>query len=875
MISRTRLIITALLGCHLLLHPGVLTSQLRSTSPGQDSTAGAEAASGQKAPGGTNAQAAQPITPAQPASASALPTANADELPGQVVEQQIQNSSQQPEEETSNPRPATNVTLGRDEVLIIADEQEKDQDLYKVRGHVEIRFRNYILHADRAQYDSTTGLVTADGHVVFEGGVHNEHLVGSHATYDVSRDTGKFYDVTGSSGIRIKNKMMFLTSSTPFFFQGRVVEKLGPDRYRVSHGFVTSCQLPKPKWQFNASTALVEVGEEAKMYHSTLRIAGIPVFYFPYVEHPVDNLGRKSGFLIPVIGFSNSRGTILGDAFYWAINRNSDATIGAELFSSRGWAQHAEYRAIGYTYRFQTEYFGVIDSNGAPKTHQNQGGEELKVNGSADLPHGVRGVVSVDYLSSYLFRLAFGQNFVEAVNSEVRSGGFLSRSWDGNFGGLLISRYQNYQSTTHGDVIDIAHTPSFQLGGVERPLFRTPIMFAYDFAAGGLSRHEPGFETAAAVARVDARPRLSLPTFFRGWTFRPEIGVDETYYSQRLKPGGTTVGTAINDPINRNVLQTIMEIRPPSIRKIFDHKPFGYVLKHTIEPNLRYRYQTGVSNFNQILRFDERDILANTNEVEYGIVNRLYAKKTSSQAECFLHPKYLSGTTQPAKLSDEQRRQGFCDDRLGPAREVLTWELAQKYFFDPSFGGALVPGQRNVFDSTVDLTGIAFLTQSRRFSPIVSRVRMQDASSDLQWNFDYDLLFHQVNSSTIFAGHHFGNWYVNAGQTYLHIPGEVVLGTNGQKLAADTFNQYRFQVQYGNVARKGINGAATIGYDYHSQYLQYAGAQTTYNWDCCGVTFEYRRWSFPGVRNENFYRFALSLANFGTFGNIRRQDRLY
>ena len=83
-----------------------------------------------------------------------------------------------------------------------------------------------------------------------------------------------------------------------------------------------------------------------------------------------------------------------------------------------------------------------------------------------------------------------------------------------------------------------------------------------------------------------------------------------------------------------------------------------------------------------------------------------------------------------------------------------------------------------------------------------------------------------------------------------------------------------FTAGYGNIARKGINAAANVGYDYQLKLLQYAGAQATYNWDCCGVTFEYRRWVL-GVRNENYFRFALSLANFGTFGNIRRQDRLY
>ena len=275
----------------------------------------------------------------------------------EVVRQQMKSAVEQ---DSANPRPPANVVLNRDEVLIRADEQEKSQDIYKVRGNVEIRFRTSVIHCDRATYDATTGIVIATGHVVYDGGTHSEHLVGTHATYDVSRDTGTFYDVTGSTGIKVHNQLMFLTSSTPFFFTGKVVDKLGPDLYRVHHGYVTSCQLPNPKWEFNSTTAMIEMGEEAKMYHATLRIHGIPVFYFPFVEHPTDNLGRKSGFLIPVFGTSNTRGTILGDGFYWAINRNSDALIGATLYSKRGWAQHGVYRAVGYKYTFHAEYLSLI-----------------------------------------------------------------------------------------------------------------------------------------------------------------------------------------------------------------------------------------------------------------------------------------------------------------------------------------------------------------------------------------------------------------------------------------------------------------------------------------------------------------------------------
>ena len=797
-------------------------------------------------------------------------TGEEDKPTEQIIQQEMQESGQ---EQLGPQRPSINVAPGRNEVLISADEQEKDQDIYYGRGHVQVRFGGNTLHADQVTYDSSTGQLTATGHVVFDGGPHNEHVSASHGTYDISRDSGTFYDATGSTGARVKNQTMFLTSSKPFFFNGKVVKRLGPDHYRVENGFVTSCQLPKPKWHLDSKVSNVEIGDEAQLHHATMKLFGIPVFYFPYVEHPADSFGRKSGFLIPAIGISNSRGTILGDGFYWVISRNSDATIGAEYYSKRGWAQLGTFRWLGFKSAFQAQYFGVVDYKGNPQTGQNQGGEEFKAIGWKDLPYGFRGVLNVDYLSSYVFRLAFAQGFTEAINSEVRSNGFVNKDWNGYDLGFLGSSYQNYESTTPGDYIQIVHAPSMEFSTVERQFSRSNFVYAYDTALEAVSRNEIGFETSPLVGRVDAAPYIAWPKLFRGWTFRPEVGARETFYTERLTPSGnaTSIGTAVPDPINRNVANASLEIRPPTVSKIFTRKLYGNVLKHTVDPYVVYRYQAGIDDFSQIIRFDYRDILANTNEVEYGIVNRLYAKKSNVSAQCFKDAEYTWLSESLSQVEQTERAQ--CDDQTAPAGNVIEWRLAQKYFTDTNFGGALVPGQRNVFDTTVDFTGIAFLTEPRLFSPIISRLRVASGNTDFQWDVDYDPVLHQVNASTIFTGYRWGNWYLNAGQTYLDAPGEVTL-VNGVPTQA-IYNQWRLGFIYGGMTKTGLSAAASVGVDSRISYIQGATIQTNYNWDCCGVAFQYSRYALGSVRNENAYRFSFSLTNVGTFGSIKRLQRLY
>ena len=80
---------------------------------------------------------------------------------------------------------------------------------------------------------------------------------------------------------------------------------------------------------------------------------------------------------------------------------------------------------------------------------------------------------------------------------------------------------------------------------------------------------------------------------------------------------------------------------------------------------------------------------------------------------------------------------------------------------------------------------------------------------------------------------------------------------------------------YGHTNKRGFSGASSIGFDATLNFLQYATVQTDYNWDCCGISVEYRRFALGSVRNENQYRFIFSLANIGAFGNIRKQEQLY
>jgi LPS-assembly protein len=767
------------------------------------------------------------------------------------------------------------------EVTIKARQQEKQGDVYQLDGDVEISFQGYVMRAEHVTYNDDTGEAVATGRVVFDGGPHDAHLVAGHANYNVKNETGTFYNVAGTFGAVVRGRTVVLTTSNPFMIVGREVHKVDRNRYIVLHGSITSCAEPKPSWTFNAEKIDLVAGEDAKLYHSNFRLLNLPIFYFPYTQAPASPMARTTGFLMPTVGNSGTKGFILGDSFYWAINRSNDLLIGSEYFSKRGWSQTGQLRMRpSENSSVELHYFGVLD-RGDPVTHQDQGGEDVRLLGETSRDHW-RASADIDYLSSFLFRQAFSETYSQAVNSEVKSIAYLSHNLAGFSLNATAGRYQNFyqdQTTNSYDQIKILHLPVAEINGVEQRVSSSPFVWGVDTSAGGLQRSEPGFVTANLVGRLDIRPMVAMPLQWKGWDLRPEVAVHDTIYTQQVTASATNpLGVASGNEFNRRDVEAAVELRPPTLEKVFDLELLGRRLKHVIEPVFTYRYTTGIQNFNNIIRFDGLDTLSDTSEFEYDVVQRIYGRRRSTH-----HEPGCEGPPLPTERPEKQLP-GYipgtsalrpkCEDESKTTRELLSWEVKQKYYLNENFGGALVPGRRNVFANTDDLTGIAFLDGARNWSPVVSKLRIQtSANTDVQWELDYDPMRGRINSSATFAEYRIGEYFLGGSHVFFHVPANSVTETISNSPLV--FNQFRYLIGYGHPNKQGFAGGFSSGYDQNASLLQFVAAQSSYNWNCCGLSFEYRRIDVPGVRTENEYRYAFTLANIGTAGNMRKQERLY
>jgi LPS-assembly protein len=761
--------------------------------------------------------------------------------------------------------------------------QSKVGSKYILEGDVVITYGDRQVKADHVEYDAETGDLTATGHLQATGGKNNEMISASHGSLNVKQQTGRFYDVSGSVGLKQAGHRMVYANSNPFLFTGKMVVKTGPQEYEVYGGTVTSCQLPHPDWLLFAGKFKVDA-EKATATNSVFKLLNVPLLYLPYVSHPVDQMGRQSGVLLPVVGESSTKGLVLGEQLYWAISRSMDMTVGAEYFSRRGWAQSATFRYKGLGNDFvTTHYSGLLDRGYVTGgIYVNQGGQDFTLAGRHDFTTAAdraqtRVAADVEYLSSYPYREAFTENFNQAVSTDILSIAYGVHQTDGYSFGLRTDRYQGLKrvpvGTTPGQQVRIFHAPSVDVDMTDHAVGTTGLRWSVAASAAGLKRVEPFFVTSGIIERIDVHPAVAYPLAAGGWKLRPSVGLRDTFYSRsRVTPVAGSPQLESTSSLNRSDVEAEVDIRPPVIERTFTSGPVRRLLrrdvKHTVEPEITYRYVAGIGNFLNVLRFDEVDVASDTNELEYGVTQRLFLRPGKG-GPC-------SGTEVGADGAGVRVKDD--GDVVAPvkcgAREWISWRVAQKYFFDELFGGAAVRGRRNILDTTLNFSGVAFLTEPRAISPLVSRLRLRASEKvDVEWDFDVDTGAKKFTSNNVLVDVHEGNAFAGLSYARLNAPGRSY--TQGIPSATSDFSQLRLLMGYGSPSKPGLGVAANAGLDLKLGSVQYGALQTSYNWNCCGLSFEYRKYELGSVRNENAYRFNFTLVNIGTAGNLRRAERLF
>jgi len=119
----------------------------------------------------------------------------------------------------------------------------------------------------------------------------------------------------------------------------------------LSKGVFTVCQKRDddkcPPWSLKAKTIIHDKVKKNIYYdHATLKIYGVPIFYFPRFFHPDPSVKRQSGFLFPYFTNSTQLGQGFALPYYWVINNAKDLTFTPKYYASENPLFLNEYRQV-------------------------------------------------------------------------------------------------------------------------------------------------------------------------------------------------------------------------------------------------------------------------------------------------------------------------------------------------------------------------------------------------------------------------------------------------------------------------------------------------------------------------------------------------
>jgi LPS-assembly protein len=757
-----------------------------------------------------------------------------------------------------------------DEITVVAVKQSaagpENARVYLYEGNVDVRIGTYRLQADKVTVYEATNIVIAEGSVVFDQ-ADQQRITGSKAEWNYRTKTGYFVNSTGFS-----NQTQ---DGTRVYFTADRVEKVSLDTIIAENAQITACDEDVPKWSFHAGRATIKTGDRVRVYSPTMRIKGIPVLYLPYASVSIKRRDRASGFLTPSIGGSGAKGLRLSTAYYQTLGRSADFTFRSDIYTSRGLGLGGDLRTRANSRSFlNAGFYAVKDRIFGPEadeTHPDQGGSSFYIEGVHYFPNGFTAAADVNITSNLAFRQIFSDNIQQAISPEETSQVFVNRSHD-EYSFNFLARSQ--VSSLPNARIRIRELPSVSIDRRPSPLSffkKIPIYFSFEGSAEGVSRKETVEDLAtfrnevggeaiispSIVQRLDFHPRFELPLHFAGWSLTATGSGRVTFYSNSLDPTNRTV---LGKNLTRSYGELEVDLRPPALAKDF-RSGDRLLFRHVIEPYIIYRKIAGIDDFNQIIPFDYIDVIAETNEFEFGIANRFFTRRSTENV-----------SNAAAKETDSTATPSISSQPY----EALTITVRGKYFFDPTFGGALIPGRRNQFYPINTLSGFTFGGVPRRFSPLNVDARYRP-SRRLFVDFRTDLDTRGGGLRAISTTFGLNRTLIQIFQSFyytraIELVPALAKFADSRGLEAGTLrgSQWSPSVFLGNRDR-GLFGGASFFFDFQkrpgreNRSLISSTMTLGHAWDCCSVTAQLSTFNV-GLRKENRLLFSFRLNGIGTFG---------
>ena len=139
--------------------------------------------------------------------------------------------------------------------------------------NVAIHVGDTDIYADKAQYNSRTHDIVADGHVRIYRDVHL--YIADHATYN-----------TDTKEIKM-DKME--SDFPPYFISGATVTSIGENAYRIDDGNFTTDDTPNPAFHLHARKMRIYEKDYVVFQNVTFYIGDVPVLWWPYIYQSLND----------------------------------------------------------------------------------------------------------------------------------------------------------------------------------------------------------------------------------------------------------------------------------------------------------------------------------------------------------------------------------------------------------------------------------------------------------------------------------------------------------------------------------------------------------------------------------------------------------
>jgi LPS-assembly protein len=410
-------------------------------------------------------------------------------------------------------------------VFIDADRLQGRQDGdIEAEGGVRLRKRGHSAHADWLRYDQPAQEFNAEGNVRLE--IEADVVEGSRLRYNLQSSRGEMESpryTLHQAPVTVGERQIFREADARGTAERLLFE--GPGQYRAERTEYTTCGPGNDDWYVRARDLAIDRDRDVGVARdASIEFMGTTIFYSPYLSFSLHQQ-RKSGFLTPHYGSSNTSGVELTVPYYFNIAPNRDATIAPRIMTRRGVLVNGEFRYLEPTYLGETRG-DVLPNDDA------RGGDQrwaYLVRHTHNLPSGWAGALKWQRVSDDNYFTDLSTKISETSQVQLPSDLVVNRvgAW-GSAGSFSLDALAQRWQTLQVDPLAPVTPPYNRLPQLALSAARQDVLYTeLDFYGQYVAFDHP---TLVSGQRAIAYPSFSLPLQTSYAYLTPKLGLNATRY---------------------------------------------------------------------------------------------------------------------------------------------------------------------------------------------------------------------------------------------------------------------------------------------------------------------------------------------------------